>query len=86
VEEPVAYDAPEKSKVVIGAGNGSRSDTNAVAEEFAKKQREEIIRTLAECKGRVGGADGAAKRLGINRTTLLSRMRKYGIYAKQYAT
>jgi hypothetical protein len=37
------------------------------------------------CKGRVGGADGAAARLGMNRTTLLSRMRKFGIYAKQYA-
>jgi formate hydrogenlyase transcriptional activator len=38
-----------------------------------------------ESKGRVGGADGAAARLGMNRTTLLSRMKKFGIYAKQYA-
>jgi hypothetical protein len=34
---------------------------------------------------RVGGADGAAGRLGMNRTTFLSRMKKFGIYAKQYA-
>jgi transcriptional regulator of acetoin/glycerol metabolism len=33
----------------------------------------------------VGGADGAAARLGTNRTTFLSRMKKFGIYAKQYA-
>jgi formate hydrogenlyase transcriptional activator len=33
----------------------------------------------------VGGADGAAARLGMNRTTLLSRMKKLGIYPKQYA-
>jgi len=33
----------------------------------------------------VGGAYGAAARLGVNRTTLLRRMKKYGIYAKQYA-
>jgi transcriptional regulator with GAF, ATPase, and Fis domain len=33
----------------------------------------------------VGGADGAATRLGMKRTTLLSRMKKFGIYAKQYA-
>jgi hypothetical protein len=26
-----------------------------------------------------------AARLGVNRTTLLGRMKKYGIYAKQYA-
>jgi len=62
-----------------------RTDKNGVAEEYAKKQREEIIRVLSACKGRVGGADGAAARLGMNRTTLLSRMKKFGIYAKQYA-
>jgi transcriptional regulator with GAF, ATPase, and Fis domain len=33
----------------------------------------------------VGGADGAATRLGMNRTTLLARMKKLGIYAKQFA-
>jgi len=27
--------------------------------------------------GRVGGADGAAARLGMNRTTFLSRMKKF---------
>jgi formate hydrogenlyase transcriptional activator len=57
----------------------------AVVEEHARKQREEIVRVLTECNGRVGGADGAAARLGINRTTLLSRMRKFGIYAKRFA-
>jgi formate hydrogenlyase transcriptional activator len=49
------------------------------AEERAQKQREEIVRALGESKGRVGGADGAAARMGINRTTLLSRMKKFGI-------
>ncbi len=83
--EPVVHGAAKRPKLVVVADNSSRTDTDAVAEEFAEKQREEIIRTLTECKGRVGGADGAAARLGINRTTLLSRMRKYGIYAKQYA-
>jgi len=46
--------------------------------------REEIERVLIECKGRVGGSDGAAARMGINRTTLLSRMKKFGINPKQY--
>ena len=49
------------------------------ADERAQKQREEIVRALGESKGRVGGADGAAARMGINRTTLLSRMKKFGI-------
>src|SRR6202041_3695504 len=62
-----------------------RSDKTSVADEYARKQRDEIIQTLTACKGRGGGAAGAAARLGINRTTLLSRMKKFGIFAKQYA-
>ena len=38
-----------------------------------------IVRTLTETKGRVGGHNGAAARLGLNRTTLLSRMKKMGL-------
>ena len=53
--------------------------------ERAKKQRDEIMRALALSKGRVGGSGGAAARLGINRTTLLARMRKLGIDPKEYA-
>jgi formate hydrogenlyase transcriptional activator len=51
----------------------------------AKKQREEIERALIASKGRVGGDDGAAARMRINRTTLLARMKKFGIDARQYA-
>jgi formate hydrogenlyase transcriptional activator len=43
------------------------------------------MRALALSKGRVGGSGGAAARLGINRTTLLARMRKLGIDPKEYA-
>jgi len=56
-----------------------------VADEYAQKQREEIVRALTESRGRVGGDDGAAARLGLNRTTLLSRMKKLGIDAKQFS-
>ena len=42
-------------------------------------EREEITRILKEAGGRVGGADGAAARMGIKRTTLISRMKKLGI-------
>jgi formate hydrogenlyase transcriptional activator len=75
----------KEQKHIVEENSDSRIDKNGVAEEYAKKQREEIIRVLSACKGRVGGADGAAVRLGMNRTTLLSRMKKFGIYAKQYA-
>ena len=63
----------------------SRNDKSGIIEEYARKQRDDIVRALSHCRGRVGGADGAAARLGINRTTLLSRMKKFAIHAKQYA-
>src|SRR6185436_13335345 len=55
----------------------------SVDDEQTRNQREEIVRALTECKGRVGGDDGAAARLGINRTTLLSRMKKLSIHPRQ---
>jgi len=42
-------------------------------------EREQIIKALEEAKGQVGGPNGAAARLGLKRTTLQSRMRKYKI-------
>jgi formate hydrogenlyase transcriptional activator len=42
-------------------------------------EREEIMRILKEAGGRVGGGDGAAVRMGVKRTTLISRMKKLGI-------
>ena len=54
-------------------------------DEHAKKQREKIVRALTESRGRVGGADGAAARLGMIRTTLISRMKKLGIDPRRYA-
>src|SRR5579872_1825551 len=42
-------------------------------------ERDEIVRLLRVTSGRVGGRDGAAARMGINRTTLISRMKRLGI-------
>jgi formate hydrogenlyase transcriptional activator len=53
--------------------------------EHAKRQREEIVRVLTECKGRVGGAGGTAARMGLSRTTLISRMKKLEINPYDHA-
>jgi formate hydrogenlyase transcriptional activator len=74
-----------KVKQAVREETNSRSDESGVVDEYARKQRDEIVQALTACRGRVGGADGAAARLRMNRTTLLSRMKKFGIYAKQYA-
>lgn len=65
----------------ISAMKRSQSPAN----EYASRQRDEIIRALTESKGRLGGANGAAARMGINRTTLHCRMKKLGIDRRQYA-
>jgi formate hydrogenlyase transcriptional activator len=57
---------------------------HSAVDEHSMNQRDAIVRTLAQTKGRVGGGDGAAARLGLNRTTLLSRMKKFGIHPKQF--
>jgi len=77
-------DLPEVKKIAAERTD-SRTDKSSVADEYARKQRDQIVEALTTCLGRVGGADGAAARLGMNRTTLQSRMKKLGIYAKQYA-
>jgi len=53
--------------------------------EHSRRQHDEIVRALAECKGRVGGAEGAAARMGVSRTTLISRMKKFGINPYDYS-
>src|ERR1700758_5433677 len=70
---------------LAGERTDSQSDQTSVADEYERRQRDENVRALTACNGRVGGVDGAAARLGMNRTTFLSRMKKFGIYAKQYA-
>jgi formate hydrogenlyase transcriptional activator len=75
----------QENKQVAEKRTSPQNDKTSIDEEHERKQRDQIVWALTACKGRVGGADGAATRLGMNRSTLLSRMKKFGIYAKQYA-
>jgi PAS domain S-box-containing protein len=47
-------------------------------------EREHILRILRESRGKIGGSDGAAARLGLVRTTLNSKLKKLGIERKDY--
>lgn len=48
-------------------------------------EREHILRVLRECKGQIGGPEGAAARLGLKRTTLNSKLKKLGIERSAYS-
>jgi formate hydrogenlyase transcriptional activator len=53
---------------------------SAARDTFRESDRIRILRALENTGWRVGGSDGAAARLGLNRTTLISRMKKHGIF------
>jgi formate hydrogenlyase transcriptional activator len=56
--------------------NGSHSPMGGAR---GGNERDEIIRFLKMTNGRVAGPDGAAARMDIKRTTLISRMKRLGI-------
>lgn len=49
-------------------------------------EREHIIRVLRETHGMVSGPQGAARRLGVKRSTLQSKMQRLGITRKDYSS
>ena len=61
-------------------GNGKAAPVQATREDG---EREKILRTLKETNGRVAGPNGAAARMSLKRTTLISRMKKLGIDSRR---
>jgi transcriptional regulator with GAF, ATPase, and Fis domain len=78
---PAAPAAPDEVRGGAGktsdSGNGARSSTSHLT--LVDHQREHILAALKLARGRVEGAAGAAAMLGINASTLRSRMKKLGI-------
>jgi formate hydrogenlyase transcriptional activator len=58
---------------------GSNGRATPVPGTREADERDGILRILKDTKGRVAGPQGAAARMGIKRTTLISRMKKLGI-------
>ena len=46
---------------------------------LAEAERDHILEALEACNWVVGGAFGAAERLGVKRTTLMDKMRRRGL-------
>jgi len=62
--------------VVELGNNGKASPASGRAQT---DERDSILAVLKETNGRVAGPNGAAARMGVKRTTLISRMQKLGI-------
>jgi len=52
-------------------------------ETLEAAEREHILRVLRESRGQIGGPRGAAKRLGLKRTTLQSKLKSLGINPRE---
>jgi formate hydrogenlyase transcriptional activator len=70
--QPPSGGAPSLYRTERAGGAGSTT--------LRDVEREHILQTLRETQWVVGGPKGAAVRLGLNRTTLIFRMRKLGIF------
>ena len=53
--------------------------TDSTPDDLSEMEREHIIHVLRETNGVLAGAEGAAVRLGLKRTTLQSMLKRFGI-------
>jgi len=75
--------------VILSAGTELRSSlaglerkvetAGAAASTLEQAERQHILKVLGETNWVIGGPHGAAARLGVKRTTLLSRIERLGI-------
>jgi transcriptional regulator with GAF, ATPase, and Fis domain len=57
----------------------TKQSSAAASCTLAEVEPEHILGVLKETDGQIGGQSGAARRLGLPRTTLVYKMRKLGI-------
>lgn len=65
---------------------GSCGENHSILTEDSRRvrERENILAALRNAKGRVSGNGGAAELLGVPPTTLYSRLKRFGIEARQF--
>jgi transcriptional regulator with GAF, ATPase, and Fis domain len=67
---------PASPPEILAAKLNRRSAVRSILTDV---NRDELIQALKEAGGRIGGPNGAASRLGLKRTTFITRMQKLGI-------
>jgi formate hydrogenlyase transcriptional activator len=78
VERAVVLARSDRMEISVPELDGAGIDSAPIKiDKFDEHDR--IVRILKETKGQVGGAEGAAARMGLKRTTLITRMKKLGI-------
>jgi len=81
IERSVILSSNSTLSVSLTEKMNSAIDAAAVVNSLEEQKR--IVEILRETKGRISGPNGAAFRLGVKRSTLLDRMKKHGIDARE---
>lgn len=81
IERSVILSSNSTLSVSLPGKMNSAIDAAEVVGNFEEQKR--IVEMLHETKGRIGGPNGAAFRLGVKRSTLLDRMKKLGIDVRE---
>jgi formate hydrogenlyase transcriptional activator len=81
---PVLYVPLAELETPLGEDEDEAEQETGEPATLHAAEREHILKVLRECKGLIGGPDGAASRLGLKRTTLNSKMKKLRIERKEY--
>jgi formate hydrogenlyase transcriptional activator len=79
IERAVILTPESTLQIQVDELDRSTPITSTSANTLEDIEREHILQTLRQTGGIVGGRRGAALRLGLKRTTLLSKMEKLGI-------
>jgi formate hydrogenlyase transcriptional activator len=81
IERSVILSGGSTLSVSMSEKVNSAIDAAAVVGDLEEQKK--IVDILRETKGRISGPNGAACRLGVKRSTLLDRMKKLGIDARE---
>jgi formate hydrogenlyase transcriptional activator len=79
IERCVLLSPGQELQVPVAELRSSQAVGPDGAATLAEAEREHIVKVLRQTNWVLGGANGAAARLGMKRTTLQSRMQKLGI-------
>jgi formate hydrogenlyase transcriptional activator len=83
IERAVLFSPGSVLRLPLGLKQTLVERSESAARTLAAADREHILETLRQTDWLIGGQDGAANRLGLPRTTLMSKMRKLGIETRR---
>jgi len=70
---------PRPASLPANGENGAHESEILTEAELERRERDNLVAALTKANWKIKGADGASELLGVKPTTLLSRMKKWGL-------